>query len=32
MGVTVETNQAGDGSSFPAKGQTVKVHYTGEFV
>ncbi|XP_057714331.1 peptidyl-prolyl cis-trans isomerase FKBP1A-like [Corythoichthys intestinalis] len=29
MGVTVETTQPGDGKTFPQKGQTVKVHYTG---
>jgi len=29
MGVTVETKRAGDGVSFPSKGQTVTVHYTG---
>ncbi|CAG0881865.1 unnamed protein product [Darwinula stevensoni] len=29
MGVTVETITPGDGSSFPRKGQTVVVHYTG---
>jgi len=29
MGVDVETITAGDGKSFPQKGQTVVVHYTG---
>jgi len=29
MGVTVETLAPGDGKSFPKKGQTVVVHYTG---
>jgi len=29
MGVTVETQTAGDGVSFPTKGHTVTVHYTG---
>ena len=29
MGVTVETVTPGDGTSFPSKGQKVKVHYTG---
>jgi FKBP-type peptidyl-prolyl cis-trans isomerase len=29
MGVTVETITPGDGKTFPAKGQTVIVHYTG---
>lgn len=29
MGVTVETKVVGDGKSFPKKGQTVTVHYTG---
>ncbi len=29
MGVTIETLQAGDGETFPQKGQTVFVHYTG---
>ncbi|XP_077471895.1 peptidyl-prolyl cis-trans isomerase FKBP1B-like [Stigmatopora argus] len=29
MGVTVETTKPGDGTTFPLKGQTVAVHYTG---
>lgn len=29
MGVTKETKTAGDGSTFPQKGQKVTVHYTG---
>jgi len=29
MGVTVETTTPGDGVTFPKKGQTVIVHYTG---
>ena len=29
MGVTVETVAPGDGKTFPTKGQTVVVHYTG---
>lgn len=29
MGVIVETIQHGNGQSFPQKGQTVTVHYTG---
>lgn len=29
MGVEIETTQAGDGSTFPTRGQTVVVHYTG---
>ncbi|KAK9800161.1 hypothetical protein WJX73_001068 [Symbiochloris irregularis] len=29
MGVEVQTISAGDGSSFPKKGQEVTVHYTG---
>jgi len=29
MGVEIETVQAGDGATFPQKGQTVIVHYTG---
>ncbi|XP_077580769.1 peptidyl-prolyl cis-trans isomerase FKBP1B-like [Stigmatopora nigra] len=29
MGVTVETTKPGDGATFPSKGQTVSVHYTG---
>lgn len=29
MGVEIETLQAGDGKTFPKKGQTVVVHYTG---
>lgn len=29
MGVTVETTTPGDGVSFPPKGSTVQVHYTG---
>ncbi|XP_065890751.1 peptidyl-prolyl cis-trans isomerase FKBP1A-like [Dysidea avara] len=29
MGVDVETIKAGDGKSFPKKGNTVVVHYTG---
>lgn len=29
MGVEIETTQAGDGTTFPSKGQTVVVHYTG---
>lgn len=29
MGVTVETITPGDECSFPQKGQTVNVHYTG---
>merc|ERR1739844_174595 len=29
MGVDVETITAGDGTSYPKKGQTVAVHYTG---
>jgi len=29
MGVDVETIKEGDGSSYPKKGQTVTVHYTG---
>ncbi|KAI8065306.1 FK506-binding protein 1 [Gongronella butleri] len=29
MGVSVDTIQAGDGSNFPKKGDTVSIHYTG---
>ncbi|MET0777542.1 MAG: FKBP-type peptidyl-prolyl cis-trans isomerase [Pseudomonas mandelii] len=29
MGVTVDTITAGDGTTFPRRGQTVVVHYTG---
>jgi len=29
MGVQVESTKAGDGKSFPPKGSTVTVHYTG---
>ena len=29
MGVSIETIQAGDGKTFPQKGQEVHVHYTG---
>ncbi|KAL7636333.1 UNVERIFIED_CONTAM: hypothetical protein RMT77_013092 [Armadillidium vulgare] len=29
MGVEVETTHPGDGTTFPKKGQTVTVHYTG---
>jgi len=29
MGVDVETIKEGDGKTFPKKGQTVEVHYTG---
>jgi len=29
MGVEIETSQAGDGTTFPQRGQTVTVHYTG---
>jgi len=29
MGVEVETKKAGDGSTFPKKGDTLKMHYTG---
>jgi len=29
MGVTVDTIKPGDGKTFPKKGQTVVVHYTG---
>merc|ERR1712122_379905 len=29
MGVEIETTTQGDGTSFPQKGQTVHVHYTG---
>jgi len=29
MGVTVDTKTPGDGKTFPKKGQTVVVHYTG---
>jgi FKBP-type peptidyl-prolyl cis-trans isomerase len=29
MGVTVETKLAGDGVSFPKKGDKLKMHYTG---
>ena len=29
MGVDVKVTRPGDGSSYPKKGQTVKVHYTG---
>ena len=29
MGVEVQTVKDGDGSSFPKRGQTVSVHYTG---
>ncbi len=29
MGVEVETTKAGDGQTFPTRGQTVVVHYTG---
>jgi len=29
MGVTIETVKAGDGVTFPKKGQLVVVHYTG---
>jgi FKBP-type peptidyl-prolyl cis-trans isomerase len=29
MGVTIEVVTAGDGKTFPQKGQTVTVHYTG---
>ena len=30
--LVVETTQAGDGKSFPQKGQTVTVHYTGRLI
>jgi FK506-binding protein 1 len=29
MGVEIETTKAGDGTTFPTRGQTVIVHYTG---
>ncbi|CAD5111670.1 DgyrCDS955 [Dimorphilus gyrociliatus] len=29
MGVQIERIQQGDGASYPSKGQTVHVHYTG---
>merc|ERR1711968_300179 len=29
MGVTVETITPGDGTNFPKKGDTLKMHYTG---
>jgi FKBP-type peptidyl-prolyl cis-trans isomerase len=29
MGVEIETLQDGDGQTFPTRGQTVTVHYTG---
>lgn len=29
MGVEIETTQPGDGVTFPRRGQTVTVHYTG---
>jgi FKBP-type peptidyl-prolyl cis-trans isomerase len=29
VGVSIETIQAGDGKTFPQKGQKVHVHYTG---
>lgn len=29
MGVEIQSQQPGDGSTFPQKGQTVTVHYTG---
>lgn len=29
MGVEIETVQAGDGKTFPRKGQRVSMHYTG---
>ncbi|THD19570.1 peptidyl-prolyl cis-trans isomerase FKBP1B [Fasciola hepatica] len=29
MGVSIDVLQEGDGVTFPKKGQTVKVHYTG---
>lgn len=29
MGVSIETTTAGDGKTFPQRGQTVQVHYTG---
>lgn len=29
MGVQIETSQAGDGQTFPQRGQRVTVHYTG---
>ena len=29
MGVSIETTTAGDGKTFPKRGQTVQVHYTG---
>ena len=29
MGVEIETKTAGDGATFPKRGQTVTVHYTG---
>ena len=32
MGVEVEQTVAGDGVSFPKKGQTVTVHYTGTLI
>ncbi|ESO08193.1 hypothetical protein HELRODRAFT_185427 [Helobdella robusta] len=32
MGVDVQTITAGDGKTFPQKGQTVIVHYTGTLV
>ena len=32
MGVTIETLEPGDGATFPKKGQTVSVHYTGTFI
>jgi len=31
MGVDIETIKEGDGCTFPKKGQTVVVHYTGTF-
>ena len=30
MGVTKEIIKEGDGTSYPTKGQTVTVHYTGK--
>jgi len=29
MGVDIQTTKPGDGTTFPKKGQTVTVHYTG---
>lgn len=31
MGVTIETTKPGDGTHFPKKGSTVRVHYVGTF-